>query len=146
MDFSHQRPCENSQQLQLVVPSAIVPNVLRELHSGKFAGHFGLNKMCQLITSRFYWPGFYSDAKRWCSRCRDCAVWKMPPTQPCAPLQPVIVNSPGELVATDLTKMPKSQTGNNYILVVQDYFTKYVDHSARKAQDALQLARTPFND
>ena len=122
------------------MPSAVVPIVLRELHFDEFAGHFGLSKMCHLITSRFYWPGFYSNAQDWCSRCRACAVQKMAPKRLCAPLQPVTVNSPGELVATDLTKMPKSKKGNSYILVVQDYFTKHVDLYALPDQEALPVA------
>ena len=111
VDFCSGRPGDNSPPVQLVVPSASVPIVLRELHSVEFAGHFGLSKMCHLITSRFYWPGFYRDAWDWCSRCRACAVRKIPPKRPCAPLQPIAVNSPGELVATYLTKMPKSEKG-----------------------------------
>lgn len=140
------RPRDSGKFLQLVVPSAIVPKVLGELHSGEFAGHFGLSKMCNLITSRFYWPGFYGDAKEWCSRCQACAIRKMPSNRHCAPLQPVVVNSPGEFVATDLTKMPKSKKGNNYILVVQDYFTKYVDLYALPDQEALPVAQKLFTD
>ena len=39
----------------------------------------------------------------------------------------MVVNTPGESVATELTKMPRSKRGNSYVLVIQDYFNKYVD-------------------
>jgi len=41
-----------------------------------------------------------------------------------APLQPVIASKPWELVAVDILKVPMSVEGNQYLLVVQDYFSK----------------------
>ena len=65
----------------------------------------------------------------------------MPPKQPRAPLQSIVVSTPGELVATVLTKMPRPKQGNNYVLVFQDYFTKYVDLYALLDQEATFVAQ-----
>ena len=86
------RPRDSGKFLQLVVPSSMVPKVFGEQHSGEFSWHFGLTKICNLITGRFHWLEFYTDAKEWCSRCQACAIRKMLSNRLCAPLQPVVVN------------------------------------------------------
>ena len=140
------RRCDNGQHIQQVVPPAVVPAILKELQSGMLAGHFGVKRMCSLIKQRFYWPGFYRDAQQWCDRCSSCATRKMPPKHPCAPLQSIVVSTPGEFVATDFTKMPRSKRGNNYVLVIQDYFTKYVDLYALPDQEATSVAQKIFEE
>ena len=42
-----------------------------------------------------------------------------------APLQAVVANRPWELVAVDILQVPMSRQGNLYMLVVQDYFSKW---------------------
>ena len=64
------------------------------------------------------------DVTRYCSYCTRCQYTKSPPNQP-APLQPVIASRPWELVAVDILKVPMSPQGNQYILVAQDYFSKW---------------------
>ncbi len=49
-------------------------------------------------------------------------------------------------MAADLTKMPLSEKGNCYILVVQDYFTKYVDLYALPDKEALPVAQKLYID
>ena len=53
-----------------------------------------------------------------------CQLSKAPPSKP-APLQPVIATRPWEMVAVDVLKVPTSAKGNQYLLVVQDYFSKW---------------------
>ena len=64
------------------------------------------------------------DVAQYCSRCVRCQTTKALPGVP-APLQPVIASRPWELVAVDVLKVPMSLQGNEYILVAQDYFTKW---------------------
>ena len=59
-----------------------------------------------------------------CTHCFKCQVSKAPVNKP-APLQPVITTRPWETVAIDLLKISPSGAGKQYILVVQDYFSKW---------------------
>ena len=58
-------------------------------------------------------------------------------------LHPIPVVSPWYHVGMDLVKMPVSKSGNNYLLTVMDYFTKWPhavpipDKSARTVASAL---------
>jgi len=47
------------------------------------------------------------------------------PATPPAPLLPIVTSRPWEMVTMDILKVPMSSRGNNYLLVVQDYFTKW---------------------
>ena len=80
------------------------------------------------------------DVTRYCSYCTRCQYTKSPPNQP-APLQPVIASRPWELVAVDILKIPMSPQGNQYILVAQDYFSKWPFAQGMPDQKADQIIR-----
>ena len=71
-----------------------------------------------------YWVGMGKDVSNHCSHCVTCQRAKATATY-LAPLQPVVVSRPWELVAVDVLKVPMSPQGNQYMLVVQDYFSKW---------------------
>ena len=59
-----------------------------------------------------------------------------------APLQPILTSRPLQLVATDIVgPLPESPAGNRYILVVADYFTRYVEAYPISDQEATTVAR-----
>ena len=51
---------------------------------------------------------------------------KGPCHQDSAPLQPIMTTSPFELVSIDFVHLEKSRGGYEYILVIVDRFTRYV--------------------
>ena len=71
-----------------------------------------------------------------------CASRKTPTPKARAPLQPIATSYPMQLVATDiLGPLPESPGGNSYILVVADYFTRYVEAYAIPNQEAVTVAQ-----
>lgn len=88
----------------------------------------GTAKTLGKLKERFYWPGHYNDTREWCLNCAVCATRKTPAPKPRAALVPVSVGFPLDLVAVDiLGPLPESKSGNLYILVVGDYFTKWIE-------------------
>ena len=80
---------------------------------------------------------------RHCTFCVKCQQSKAPPTNP-APLQPIIATQPWEMVAVDVLKVPTSIKGNQYLLVVQDYFSKWpfaFPMQDQKAETIVQILR-----
>ena len=73
--------------VQVVLPRALVPKVLSQLHNTTTGGHLGVQKLQGKVKDRFYWLGWAADVKQWCRECRDCGSRKMSGKQPCAPLQ-----------------------------------------------------------
>ncbi|KAI8507260.1 hypothetical protein Bbelb_146400 [Branchiostoma belcheri] len=139
------KPNANCQMIfQRVAPKSLVPSIMRELHNGPFAGHLGIAKTLRRVYVRFYWPGMTQEIKRWCRACPECATRTAPTPSARAPLKPIRTNQPFEKVAMDLTELPKSKKGNRYCLVLQDFFTKYVNAYAIPRQDASTVAQAIF--
>ena len=113
---------------QLVIPSALKSKILRDTHEGILRGHSGIDKCLCKLKERFYWPGQYNDVKQWCSTCVTSATRKPGGVKRRGPLQPVIAGYPLQLVAVDiLGPLPVTSQGNSYILVAEDYFTRWLE-------------------
>jgi hypothetical protein len=41
-------------------------------HETLMAGHLGVKKTTDRVTSEFYWPGIQADIKRFCKSCDIC--------------------------------------------------------------------------
>lgn len=132
---------------QLVMPKSERKNVLRDLHEGVAGGHLGEAKVLEKLKERFYWPGHVRDMKNWCQTCSACAQRKHPTHKNKAKLQTVCVGYPMQMVATDiLGPFPESETGNSYILVATDYFTRWAEAYPIPDQEATTVAKKLTNE
>ncbi len=131
----------HDNQLQLVAPTALQKEILHESHSGAVGGHLGEDKMLSRVRERFFWPGHTAAVKNWCKTCHDCAARKSSAPKRQAPLQSVKAGYPMQVVATDIVgPFPESPTGNTYILVAANYFTRWVEAYAIPNQEASTVA------
>ena len=128
----------------LVVPRTLRREIMQQLHNTKTAGHLGRERTLRAVRSRFYWPGLRGDVIRWCKQCEMCARGKPGPGLGRAPLQHRRSGAPFERIAIDiLGPLNQSYNGNEYIMVVGDYFTKWTeafalpDHRAQTVADKL---------
>ena len=134
---------ENSGSVaQLVVPDSLKEEVMYGVHEGIGGRHLGVEKSVTKLKERFYWPGHYNDIQSWCANCNSCIAQKTAPPHHRAPLQPVRVAYPLEMVAVDIMgPLPKNENGNCYILVAEDYFTKWLEAWAIPNQEAKTVAQ-----
>jgi len=124
-----------------VLPAEFRPVVLQELHMSNTAAHFGVAKTLARVKTRFYWAGMARDVRSFIRQCDTCAKRKRPVGKKKAPLQQYHVGGPMERIALDvLGPLPESEDGNVYILVVGDYFTKFVEAYAIPDQTAETVA------
>ena len=130
------------QWTQFIVPQPLRDEVLEEIHAGIMAGHLGEEKTLQQLKKRFYWPGHSRDMKIWCQRCATCASRKSPAPKNCAPLHTVSAGSPMQIIAVDIMgPLPESWRKNSYVLVMADYFTKWIEVFAICDQEAGTVAQ-----
>lgn len=50
--------------------------LIREVHGGSLAGHYGENKTIILLRKHYYWPGMDKDVQDILGRCSTCRVVK----------------------------------------------------------------------
>ena len=94
------------------------------------------------VKERYYWPGHYNDVKNWYRTCPNCAARKSPPHKARAPLRHIVAGAPMQIVAVEiLGPFPESQTGNSYVLVAGDYFTRWVEAYPIPNQEAATVAK-----
>ena len=121
--------------------------VILSCHEEVTSGHLGFEKTYLRILRRFFWPGMYHDIERWCSSCVNCATKKTPCNLLKAPLQPIPVGGPFDIVAVDvLGPFPISETGNKYVIICTNYLTKWVETFAIKDYSAPTTARFFFEE
>ncbi|KMQ90068.1 integrase core domain protein [Lasius niger] len=115
-------------QFTLVVPRERVKKILEETHDSPTGGHFGVNKTLEKIRKRFFWATCKQDVEEWCKTCKICISRKGPSGKGKSPLQIYNVGAPLERIQMDiLGPLPLTRSGNKYLLVIVDCFTKWVE-------------------
>jgi len=113
-------------QLRLVVPRTLVADVLESVHSDVMAGHQGIRRSLSRCARSYFWTGWRRDVTNFVNACKSCQQRKNPPTRQLPKLH-VRSTGPNDLVAMDLQgPLNITPLGNQYILVIQDIFTKFV--------------------
>ncbi|GFU46628.1 retrovirus-related Pol polyprotein from transposon 412 [Trichonephila clavipes] len=99
-------------------------------------------KNLQKVCMRFYWNNVRKDEEKCCHICDPCAACKGPRKRTIGRLQLYNVGALFERIAFDiLSLLPRSSDGNNNILVVMDYFTKWPKSYPISNQEALTVAQ-----
>lgn len=132
---------------RLVVPTALVARVLQLHHDSALGGHFGFDKTLAEVAARYYWPEMLKDVRSYVRSCEACARRKQSTAHAPGRLQSIVAEEPFELISVDvLGPLTPSATGNRYIVVVSDHFTKWTEATAMPAATARAVAHYLVND
>lgn len=135
------RAPERSYGPRLVVPVKLRAKLMHENHALPHSGHYKLQKVYEKMRQYFYWPGMYYDIAYALQQCRICATRTGSGKLLRPPLKPLeVIPVPLAKVAIDLAKYPRSSSGNVYMLVIIDLFTKFVDAYALPDKKAATVA------
>ena len=130
---------------KLIVPRSEVTMILHQVHEQ--LGHAGQKKTEAAVRQRFWWPAIHTDVVNHCTKCETCARIKSPIPTVRAPLNPVVTEEPGQRVGVDIMgPLPTTRSGNRYIIVMIDYFTKWAEAIPIKQQDAETVAVAIVNE
>lgn len=124
-----------------IIPSSLRKLIVTEYHN---IAHFGTDKVYALLKTRYYWPSMYNYIKSFSQGCETCQKTKCSTSPPKAPLVPMFVpNAPMQFLSIDIAYLPKDNSGYQYLLLIGDIFSKFVqavplkDQTAPKVVDAL---------
>ena len=114
--------------MRVVLPVGRRLQVMQLAHCHLAAGHFGFKKSFGKIAGHFLWPGMWGQIRQFVKTCALCQRAAAQPNTR-VPLHPLpCVDEPFKKIAFDLVgPLPKSTSGNRYILTVMCLFTKFPD-------------------
>ncbi|CAL8117216.1 unnamed protein product [Prunus armeniaca] len=103
--------------------------VLREVHSGVCGDHSGSRSLAHKVFRQgYFWPTLHQDANVLVKKCDKCQRFSSIPHIPAEPLSPIISPWPFAQWGLDfIGPMPQGKGQVKYIIVVVDYFTKWVE-------------------
>ena len=125
----------------IIVPVGIRIQLIRDYHEKLGGGHFATEKTVEKLKSRFYWPGLKRDTQLYCATCSRCAARKAVNITQKGKLNSMCSGFPFERIAMDIVgPLPKTERGNQYMLVIIDYYTRWPEAFALQHQDAHSIA------
>jgi transposase InsO family protein len=134
------------QDGRLVIPKSRRGEFLRSFHEEPLAGHQGVRKMIKALGQRVWWRGMTSDVKKWVRSCHWCQKRKSRAPRGHGLYQCKFATRPGQVWSMDLSgRLPKTAGGYEYILVVVDCFTRYMELIPVRSKDAKVVARALVN-
>ena len=123
-----------------VMPTALQLEILRSCHDIISAGHQGTGKTLDRLKRVAYWVGMAKATELYCRSYEVCQQSKLP--MPVAvPMTNVPIGRAWQMLAVDVLEVPMSSHGNRYLLVLQDYFTKWAEAIPMPDQTTERIVR-----
>ncbi|GFW30609.1 transposon Tf2-9 polyprotein [Trichonephila clavipes] len=136
-------PDADSAEAQLVIPNAELELIMQRHHNDPMAGHYGEDGTFQKIAKRYYWTGMKKYISDYIKKCPDSARFKATNQKPVGLLRTPVYSQRLEVIAIDLFgPLPQTNSGKQWIFIVEDCATKWVELFALSQASARQCATT----
>ncbi|GFV32294.1 transposon Tf2-9 polyprotein [Trichonephila clavipes] len=136
-------PDAASAEAQLVIPTAERELIMERHHNDPMAGHYGEEGTFQKIARRYYWTGMRKYISDCIKKRPECARFKATNQKPAGLLRTPVYSQKFEVIAIDLFgPLPQTDTGKQWIFIVEDCATKWVELFALSQASARQCATT----
>ena len=127
----HYTPVPTSEPVTVpIIPSSYQSTLLHQYHDRSTAGHLGADRTAPKIRQVHmdYWVGMQYDITAYCENCSVCQAYEQPSPQK-TPLFNIPVGKPWKMITVYILQVPLSSQNNRDLLVIQEYFTKWVFYS-----------------
>ena len=117
--------------------------IINEYHESAIGGHKGITKTYDRLAHEYYWRNMQSDVRQFVRACPDCQTDKLIQVKTRLPM--IISDTPSKpfiKISIDFVG-PKEVTrlDNQYILTIQDNFSKYCILAPTKQATAEEVTR-----
>jgi hypothetical protein len=126
------------QTFRPVIPSSLRAAAIKTLHDQQ--GHLGRDATLKKAMLTFYWPAMAEDVAKYVEGCLQCQQRKPPAGRQI--LEGTVTSEAfNDLVALDvLAGFQVSPSGHGYVLVICDYFTRFVIAVPMRSKSAADVA------
>ena len=140
-DVLHYLDSRGGGRKRAAVPGQLQKVILEDYHGGRMAGHFSGPRLYAALSRKWWWRTMYKDAIEHCHNCGECATVTGVGRRHRPPLHPIPVQRPFQIIGVDVMKLPVTDQGNRYVIVLQDFLTKWPLIFPAPDQKAIRLAR-----
>jgi Integrase zinc binding domain/Integrase core domain len=131
----------------LVIPTSRRNKLIAWAHDHPMAGHAGRLKTIHRLLPRVFWPQMRKDVYKYTQQCTLCQQFKYDNKPLAMPMQLHTVSEPWHTIGVDLMgPFPTTQTQKEYLFVVVDYFTRWVEMFPLRNTTATTMANTLINE
>ena len=139
--------CTTKKKL-IYLPSSMINDLLQVYHSDPLSGHFGVQRTYLKIKSKYWWPNMKQSIIQYIQSCLLCQQYNISRTKKPGLLQPIPPpEGPFQLIGMDFCgPFRTTPRGNQYVLCITDYYTRWVVAVAVPDCSAQTTAETLFNE
>ncbi|CAG2235833.1 unnamed protein product [Mytilus edulis] len=118
-----------AKRWKICTPKALQGYVLWHLHDSPTGGHQGINRTKKRAAlCPFFWPHMNLNIQDYVTTCDICEERKQPARSKRHKMKSYVMGTRFRILASDIAgPLPTTDQGNRYILVIQDYFTKFTE-------------------
>ncbi|XP_068019607.1 gypsy retrotransposon integrase-like protein 1 [Melanerpes formicivorus] len=132
---------KKEEKREVIVDPERRRQVFLESHFTEIGNHLGQKKTVHRIQSRYYWLGIVKDVVDWIKTCETCQNAEHNKNVS-RKARPVKVESPWEVLGLDIQgPFPETSQSNTHVLLLTDYFTKWVEAVPLQKEDPLSVAK-----
>ncbi|CAM4821724.1 unnamed protein product [Rotaria magnacalcarata] len=138
--------CTTKKKL-IYLPSSMINHLLQVYHDDPLNGHFGVQRTYLKIKNRYWWSNMKQSIIQYIQSCLPCQQYNISRKKKPGRLQPIPPSEGSfQLIGMDYCG-PFKQTprGNQYVLCLTDYCTRWVVAVAVPACSAKTTAEALFN-
>ncbi len=123
------------------VPKSLRSYFLYYFHGLPITGHPGRRRMYAQLKRYYYWPGMYTNVKKWVKCCIACIKRKTPFHMYSVTPRHTQANYPMHMIAIDHRgPLKETSRGNVHLFNVIDIFTKFIWSTPTKTTNADEAA------
>ncbi|KAM6965265.1 gypsy retrotransposon integrase-like protein 1 [Aplochiton taeniatus] len=132
---------KKEEKREVVIEAERKRQIFLDCHFNDVGHHLGQKKTVHRIQSKFYWLGIVKDVVDWIKVCETCQHTERNKNMSRI-VRPIKVDAPWEIVGTEIIgPFPETKQGNSSLVIITDYFTKWVEAFPIQKRDTLSIAR-----